>query len=619
LPAEADGQISDSLARVRAPAAVLPPLITADAGQPVRVPVAPGRYQLTLEDGRLFDGTSEGDGATSTLPAILEPGYHALHIGGTRTTLAVAPQRCFTAPEAMGCAKGFGLAVQLYSLRRSGDAGIGDFTALAELAAPAARHGAQALAISPVHAQFSADPDRFSPYSPSSRTALNVLHAAVPAGNGQLSAGALVDWPAASRFRLAQLRREFETARHSERDALDTFLIEHGARLYEHALFEALHEHFFGQDSTKWHWRTWPAGFQERAGAAITAFEAEHADNIRFHAWLQFRADGGLARAQAACRDAGMGIGLISDLAVGTDSGGSQCWSRQRETLLGLTVGAPPDLLQRDGQNWGLTAFSPTGLVVSGFATYRDMLHTAFAHAGGVRIDHAMGLNRLWVIPDGASGADGAYLRFPETDFLRLIRLESQRHRAIVLAEDLGTVPEGFQDRLREAAIDGLRVLWFERDQAQVFTRPADWTPRAAAMTSTHDLPTLAGWWTGRDLEWRAKLGNLPDVEPAYAEREADRQAIWQAMRESGAATADRPADADEFVDAACRHVGGSACELVMVPMEDALGLAEQPNLPGTLHEHPNWQRRLPDDVSVVLESGATPQRLAALNEARQR
>lgn len=618
LQAETRAQIDDSLARVGAPAAVLPPLITADLGERVRVPAPAGRYQLTLEDGRLFDGVSEGDGAGSTLPAILEAGYHALHIGGTRTTIAVAPLRCFTAPEAIGRPKGYGLAVQLYALRRQGDAGIGDFAALAQLAAPAARHGAQALAISPVHAQFSADPDRFSPYAPSSRTALNVLHAAIPAGNAALSAGAFVDWPAASRFRLAEMRIEFETARIRERDALDLFLIEHGARLYEHALFEALHEHFFGQDSTKWHWRSWPAGFQEKAGAAIAAFEAEHADSIRFHAWLQFRADRGLAQAQAACRDAGMGIGLISDLAVGTDSGGSQCWSRQRETLLGLTVGAPPDLLQRDGQSWGLTAFSPTGLVASGFATYRDMLHTAFAHAGGMRIDHAMGLNRLWVIPEGASGAEGAYLRFPETDFLRLIRLESQRHRAIVLAEDLGTVPEGFQDRLRDAAIDGMRVLWFERDPAQAFTRPQDWTARAAAMTSTHDLATLAGWWTGRDLEWRQTLGQLPDPAPAYAEREADRGAIWEAMRQSGAAGTERPEEAGGFADAACRHVGRSACELVMLPMEDALGLVEQPNLPGTLDEHPNWRRRLPEDVAVVLESGATPQRLAALNEARQ-
>jgi 4-alpha-glucanotransferase len=287
--------------------------------------------------------------------------------------------------------------------------------------------------------------------------------------------------------------------------------------------------------------------------------------------------------------------------------------------LLGLTVGAPPDLLQREGQDWGLTAFSPRGLAACGFGTYLDMLRTALAHAGGMRIDHAMGLNRLWVIPEGATGAEGAYLSFPERDLLRLIALESQRHRAIVLAEDLGTVPDGFQDRLREAAIDGMRVLWFERDQAQRFVPPAHWTPRAAAMTSTHDLPTVAGWWQGRDLDWREQLGHLADPEAARAERERDKSDIWDSFRAAGVAQGDPPPPGDvaSFADAACQHVGRSACELVMLPVEDALALVEQPNLPGTLHEHPNWQRRLPADAADLLTGARIQARLALLDRAR--
>jgi 4-alpha-glucanotransferase len=340
---------------------------------------------------------------------------------------------------------------------------------------------------------------------------------------------------------------------------------------------------------------------------------------VAFHTWLQFHADRGLADAQKACRDAGMGIGLISDLAVGTDSGGSQCWSRQEETLLGLSIGAPPDLLQREGQNWGLTAFSPRGLSALGFGTYREMLHTALAHAGGMRIDHAMGLNRLWVIPDGASGADGAYLSFPERDLIRLIALESQRHRAIVLAEDLGTVPDGFQDRLREAGIAGMRVLWFERGQDDGFTSPAQWTSRAAAMSSTHDLPTLAGWWRGHDLQWRDTLGQLGDAHDAHEARARDRGLIWQAFRQSGAAEGEQPADDDAaaFADAACVHIGRSACELVMLPVEDALALVEQPNLPGTTDEHPNWRRRLDGDAQNTLDGAATKARLSALQASR--
>jgi 4-alpha-glucanotransferase len=247
------------------------------------------------------------------------------------------------------------------------------------------------------------------------------------------------------------------------------------------------------------------------------------------------------------------------------------------------------------------------------------MLHTALAHAGGMRIDHAMGLNRLWVIPDGASGADGAYLGFPETDLIRLIALESQRHRAIVLAEDLGTVPEGFQDRLRNAGIAGMRVLWFERAQDDSFTPPWHWTQRAAAMTSTHDLPSLAGWWRGHDLALREQLGQLADPDAARKDREQERHLLWEAFRQSGAGAGERPApdETDTFADAACVHIGRSACELVLLPLEDALGLVEQPNLPGTTDEHPNWRRRLDADAQNTLDAPATKTRLQALQASR--
>jgi 4-alpha-glucanotransferase len=622
LPADTDGEIADSLAQATMLPTNLPALVTADTGRPITLPASAARYSLLLEDGRTFDGYAEEAQHGCTIPPILEPGYHRLVLGEAETLLAVAPQRCFTAPEAVAAPKSWGLAAQLYALRRQGDAGIGDFAALAALAAPAAALGAQAIAISPVHAQFSADPHRFSPYAPSSRTALNVLHGVVDQGDAALEGLALVDWPAASVFRLQRFRQMFAEAQQdrSQREALDAFIEAHGERLRVHALFEALHAHFFSGDTQHWHWRTWPEPFRSPEGAGARAFAETHAEEVAFHTWLQFHADRGLGAAQKACRDAGMGIGLISDLAVGTDSGGSQCWSRQQETLLGLSIGAPPDLLQREGQNWGLTAFSPRGLVAHGFGTYREMLHTALAHAGGMRIDHAMGLNRLWVIPDGASGADGAYVSFPERDLIRLIALESHRHKAVVLAEDLGTVPDGFQDRLREAGIAGMRVLWFERGQDDRFISPAEWTPRAAAMSSTHDLPTLAGWWRGHDLDWRNKLGHLGDAASAQKERAQARELIWQAFQQSGAAEGERPADDDSnsFADAACVHLGRSACEMVMLPVEDAMGLIEQPNLPGTTDEHPNWRRRLDGDAQNTLDGAATKARLKALQASRQ-
>ncbi len=424
-PAENDADISDSLHRVRSGAGS-PPLLTTEIGQRITLPANAGAYELVLEDGRVFSGQSEAAQGVTTIPAILEAGYHSLSFAGQQICLAVAPEKCFTAPEAMHAAKGWGLAVQLYGLRRSGDAGIGDFAALGMFAESAASFGAQAIGISPVHAQFTADPDRFSPYAPSSRTALNVLHARVDADHGELSTAELIDWPSVSRFRVEKLRRMFAAARkeQAENAAFDAFRTAQAERLRAHAIFEVLHAHFFAQDPNLWHWRSWPAEYGSPDTQAVRNFAERHAEEVVFHEWLQFQADRGLAAAQQACRTAGMGIGLISDLAVGTDSGGSQCWSRQSETLLGLSVGAPPDLMQRNGQNWGLTAFSPVGLAANGFTTYREMLDTALAHAGGMRIDHAMGLNRLWVIPDGATGAQGAYLSFPETDLLRLIKLE---------------------------------------------------------------------------------------------------------------------------------------------------------------------------------------------------
>ena len=617
LPAENDAAVKESLART-VEHRRFPPMITAEQGMKVALPIEASDYELTLEDGRVFAGHAVAVQGSSEISPILEPGYHRLAVGGASTIVAVAPSRCFTVSEAVRAAKSWGVAVQLYALRREGGAGIGDFAALAELAPQLAKCGAQAIGISPIHAQFSADPDRFSPYAPSSRTALNVLHAAVDVGDAVLESAELIDWPTATRFRMERLRRMFRTslADQIEQKAFADFRAAQGERLRAHAIFEALHAHFFGEDTGKWHWRSWPSGFADPASPVVQRFAEEHAAEVDFHAWVQYRADFGVAAAQAACRDAGMGIGLVSDLAVGTDSGGSQCWSCQQETLLGLSVGAPPDLMQRNGQNWGLTAFSPRGLVENGFSTYKNMLQTAMAHAGGMRIDHAMGLNRLWVIPDGATGAEGAYLSFPERDLLRLIRLESFRNRAIVLAEDLGTVPEGFQDRLRDAGIDGMRVLWFERDKSDNFDPPQHWTPHASAMTSTHDLPTVAGWWSGRDIDWRERSGSLPDTAAAREARETDRDRLWQAFIESGSAQGDAPPPGtpQPVADAACIHVGTSACELVMLPIEDAIGLVEQPNLPGTTDEHPNWRRRLP---TPTLDT-ATVDRLNKLDRARR-
>jgi 4-alpha-glucanotransferase len=623
-----DAALTESLHAATQFATHLPPLITATAGDAVIVPAAAARTHLRLEDGRSFDGFAEAYDRGSRILPILEPGYHHLRLGEQETTIAVAPRRCTVLRDLVPGGRALALAAQIYALRRPGDGGIGDFAALGDFVEAAAQHGVQGVAISPVHAQFSGDLARFGPYAPSSRVALNVLHAPIDAGeNPEFAADAkslelagLVDWPRASAGRLAQARRMFARALQdpAEIAAFAAFRAIQGEGLQRHALFEALHAYLLAQDPALWHWRRWPGELSHSHSAEVAEFAAGHRAEIDFHAYLQFLADRGLAQAQSRARAAGMGIGLISDLAVGTDGGGSHCWARPAETLLGLTVGAPPDMFQRAGQNWGLAAFSPLGLTVCGFTAFLEMLRAALAHAGGVRIDHSMGLNRLWVIPEGAKATEGAYLQFPETDLMRLIALESHRARAIVVAEDLGTLPEGFQDRLRNAGVSGMRVLWFERDQAGAFTPPDGWTRQAAAMTTTHDLPTTAGWWQGRDIDWRVALDDTVDRALADQDRAEDRARLWQAMVESGAASGpppppDAPARA---VDAAIAHVAGSACDLMILPVEDLLGLDEQPNLPNTIDEHPNWRRRLPGHAASMLSSDVATTRLAlALRE----
>jgi len=354
---------------------------------------------------------------------------------------------------------------------------------------------------------------------------------------------------------------------------------------------------------------------QNPESAEVYVFKADHEAEIRFHSYLQFRADAELGAVQSAARDSGMKIGLIADLAVGTDQGGSHSWSRQGEILRGLEVGAPPDAINREGQSWGITAFSPRGLRNSGFSAFIEMLRHALRHAGGVRIDHVMGLARLWLIPHAHASSEGAYLEMPVRDLMRLVRLESYRHKAIILGEDLGTLPEGFQLTLDEAGIAGLRVLWFEKDGAQ-FRRPSSWSRTAVAMTSTHDLPTVAGWWRGQDVFWRAKLGMAGDDMDV---RDQERQELWTAMVEGGAAATPMPGheDAGPVADAACAFLGRTASSLALLPIEDALALTEQPNLPGTINEHPNWRRRLLHNAAEILDQPDVAARLATLNDAR--
>ncbi len=642
LASDSDTDIEKSLEKLEAinGTSSLPPLVTLDQGTALELNqyFEPStRYDLTLEDGSHHNGTLDDQ---ARLAAIDAPGYHRLEIAGQQLTLAVAPHACPSVEDIAG-PRAWGLTVQLYGLRRPGDGGLGDTLALEALARNAAAHGADALGISPIHAMFTGNSGQYSPYSPSSRLFYNILHSAPEAVLGdtplriaiescgladelqRLEQLELVDWDAVSRTRQRVLRAlydDFVTGGNAQRADFDSFREAGGEALENHCRFEALHAALLDTEGHPQHWRDWPEEYRTPQSAAVERFAQTHADEVSFYAFCQWLIARGLERAQIAAHSAGMKIGLISDLAVGADGGGSQAWSRQDEVLAALSVGAPPDIINRQGQSWGISAFSPWGLKAHGYRAFIEMVRANLAHAGGMRIDHVMGLMRLWVMPAGAGPLEGAYLNYPFDDLLRLLSLEAWRRNAVILGEDLGTVPEGLREKLADRGLLGMRVLFFERDQHGHFKPPMQWPRSALATSTTHDLPTINGWWKGHDIDWRIRVGQNQEHErPAQLEeRERERAGLLRLMHEYAPDIRGDLSDPAVLADACGAFLGRTPAPLVLFPVEDALCLLEQPNMPGTTETHPNWRRRYPGASATLLDEPACTHRLKILAEARK-
>ncbi|WP_040268438.1 4-alpha-glucanotransferase [Pseudomonas rhodesiae] len=643
-PADTDAEIEASLVELEQAqqSKHLPPLLTVDSGASLDL----ARYfepdtlcRVHLEQGETLELRLDGN---AVLPGVIALGYHQVQINDQTFTLAVAPTHCYSVAEAVDSqpARAWGISAQLYGLRRLNDGGFGDTLALEHLARAAAERGADALAISPMHAMFSADPQRYSPYSPSSRLFLNSLYASPACILGErevrnaiealgiadelhdLEQLDLIDWPAAAQAKQRLLRALYEDFRHGHHPQHADFLSFRqtgGEALENHCRFEAV-QAMRAAAGESLDWRHWPAEWRTPQSPALAKFAEEHREEIGFYAFAQWLIARCLERAQQAARGSGMGVGLIADLAVGADGGGSQAWSRQDELLADLTVGAPPDILNRAGQGWGISAFSPEGLKRHGFRAFIEMLRANFAHAGGLRIDHVMGLRRLWVIPMDASPKEGAYLYYPVDDMLRLLALESHRHQAIVLGEDLGTVPDGLREKLIGRSILGMRVLLFEQGHDGQFKPILEWPDNALATTSTHDLPTLNGWWHSRDIDWNIQLGliDAPTVEQWSEHRLRERQALRQALSQDPQNFVDEIRnETDHMIDASVRYLGHTRAPLVLLPLEDALGIEEQANLPGTTDTHPNWRRRLPGEAASLLDNADAARRLELLAVAR--
>ncbi len=590
------------------------------------------RLRIGAEDGELSDAVAADLRPYRSWKIRLPPlpiGRHRLwrdEFPEAHCHLTVAPPTCHLPPALAAGGRRFGLAAQLYSLRRQGDQGIGDFTTLAILAEAAAAEGASILAINPLHALFPEQRHRASPYHPSDRRFLDPIYLdladlddgvnAPPgqAGWADLTALPDVDYPAVWALKRGILEQRFTAfdaacrSHPNERLArdFDAFVAARGAALHRFATFEAIAESLPAQP-----WQHWPEPLRHADGPEVAEFARAHAARIRFHLYLQFLAERQLAGAALRGRSAGLALGVLRDLAVGAAPDGAEAWAGTDLLARGVSIGAPPDPFAADGQVWGLPPPNPPALAGDGFTGFADLLAANMRHAGGLRIDHVMGLSRLFWVPEGAKGADGAYVAYPFRDLLGQLTLESQRARCLVVGEDLGTVPEGFREKLAAADILGYRVLLLERDGIG-FRPPSVYPARAMASVSTHDLPTFAGWREGADIAEQARLGLLADPAAATVHRAAECAALAAALREEGIA-------APETDPAAAAHayVARSPAALVLAQADDLDGATIAVNLPGTDTERPNWRRKLATPVPGLLHTAPAQAILRALREAR--
>jgi 4-alpha-glucanotransferase len=547
------------------------------------------------------------------------------------------PPRCFV-PGWLAGGRAWGVTCQLYGLKSARNWGIGDFADLARLAELAAAAGADFVGVNPLHALFLADPSRFSPYAPSSRLFLNPLYISVdaetsadPARLETVRKTDLVEYELVARLKLAALERQHgEFVRHGDEAAkasFEEFCAGRGAPLHWFALYEALSEHLVSQGHPAG-WHGWPEPYRRRDGAEVTRFARENGDRIAFHKWLQWVAENQLKEVQNRARAAGMRIGLYLDLAVGVAPDGADTWADAGAVLAGARLGCPPDMFNEAGQDWGLAPLSPIGLLARDFEPWRFVLDELMRAAGAVRIDHAMGLTRLFLIPDGAEAKEGAYLAYPLAGMLRVLAESSQRRRTVVIGEDLGTVPAGFRDVMHEAEIQGYRVFYFEREQNGWFRAPEAYARRALACLSTHDLPTLRGWWAGTDIGARERLGWYSAEQAAELRkaRAGDRLLLLAALRHAGVLpdacepllSGGAPCP-EELPAALCvaahAMLAKTRSRLVAVQLEDLTAAEEQANLPGTVAEYPNWRRKQP----LELERLAGSELFRAVTEAVSR
>lgn len=593
-------------------------------------------------------------------PFNLPHGYHQLSVTLANTDsvqchLIVAPVDCFQPQTLSESRRLWGLSIQLYTLRSTRNWGIGDFTDLEELVTLAGAQGAAFVGLNPLHALFPANPQHVSPYSPSSRLFLNYIYLDVTAVHDyyehdepqalvnsddfqsrltKLRESELVDYPAVAELKLEVLRLLYKgfvtkhiNASTTRAKSFQAFLDEQGGDLVEQAAYDAIYSRFFTQDWQAGTWRRWPESYKHPDHEQVLKFVQSNVDEIRFYQYLQWLSDEQLASVQRTAVEAGMAIGLYRDLAVGVDGGGAEAWAEQTSYSFEASVGAPPDPLALHGQDWGLPPLNPHRLRENGYSTFVKVMRSNMRHCGALRIDHVMSLFRLWWVPRGDIATHGAYVYYPLQDLLGILALESQRNRCLVIGEDLGTVPNEIRAALPEANVYSYKVAYFEKDDHDRFKPPQDYVHRAMATVTTHDLPTLAGWWEGVDLEIRDELKLFPTDEireSEYASRDHDRVVLLEALQQAGnlpegmgTDPGETPKITRELSTAVHVQLANSNAALMVVQPEDLILMRKPVNVPGTTGEYPNWRRKLSQTTAEIFQQDSVREMLAKIHKAR--
>ena len=578
-----EAMIKEYLAAIKAQNAArrLPEEVIITAGQTNRIfNLQNVEWHVQLEGGRTHSGHQDDEKNGDIILPAMPSGIHDLTVKSAsqteQVTLICAPKRTPSIAEISGKPNIWGINTALYALNSKTNYGVGDFSNLSTAVAAFGSHGADFVGINPVHAMGWVE-DIISPYSPSHRGFLNNVYIAVPHDDKVYKKPEYIDYAKHKSYHQLALETAFLSYNPSQN--FKTFCADGGSHLSLFALYEAISE-IYGSD-----WRRWPADMQQ-ANQISPHLQMQLAPRVEFHKWLQYTADKQLSYVQQNALDSGMNMGLYLDLAVGSRRGGAETWCTSDAVADHVSIGAPPDHLSPAGQNWGLTAYAPAKLKTSKYKALRQALRTSMRHASMLRIDHVLGMNRSYWLPD--NGAAGGYIKQPFESILAVIAIEAERAQTVVVGEDLGLVPHGFRQTMRARGLYSYSVLQYDKDEQGEFKPHAQLNPQTLACFATHDTPTLKGFYQKTDIGWWQKLGWIAadQVDTATQQRDHEITTILTQAAQK------KSTDYNGFRDGINNILAASPASMVALQADDIFEVEQAPNLPGTIDEHPNWRRR---------------------------